>query len=256
MRIFCDWFDAAKIEQSGQCFRWKRIDADTYTIPAFETLLTLRQISKEELYLSCSESDYAALWHDYFDLGFDYRRFTERAVLRVGSDYLAQAAQTACGVRILRQELWETTVSFIISANNNIPRIKKILALLCECFDGFPKPAQLLSASDETLRLCGTGYRDKYLRSAGAFFLEGNAQRLSALGYEDAHHALRQIAGIGPKVADCICLFALGHKDAFPRDVWIRRIEQAHFGGCFPLALAPEGAGILQQYLFYHERML
>ncbi|MBQ8688390.1 MAG: 8-oxoguanine DNA glycosylase [Ruminococcus sp.] len=257
MRIVSDWFSARKIEQSGQCFRWERLPDGSFRVPAFETVLHLRQLSEQEIYLDCTESDFRDLWQDYFDLGFDYRRFTETAVLRIGSPYLAAAAQSARGIRILRQELWETVVSFIISANNNIPRIKKILSALCETCGGFPNPQKLYALDTDTLRRCGTGYRDKYLHGAAEFFLERSPLTLlSGSSYAEAALYLQQLPGVGPKVADCICLFGLGCKDAFPRDVWVKRIEQEHFGGCFPVDKAPEAAGVLQQYLFYHERAM
>lgn len=257
MRIENNWFSAQKIEQSGQCFRWERRSDGSFLIPAFETVLLLRQLSEQELYLDCTESDFAALWRDYFDFGFDYQAFTEKAVLRIGSPYLAAAAQSAKGIRILRQDLWEAVVSFIISANNNIPRIRKILSALCEACGSFPTPCQLFALDAGTLRRCGTGYRDKYLHGAAEFFLEHDPlAELSGSSYTEAMQYLQQISGVGPKVANCICLFALGQKDAFPRDVWIKRIEKEHFSGSFPVEKAPEAAGILQQYLFYHERAM
>lgn len=257
MRIECNWFHAGRIEQSGQCFRWERQEDGRFLIPAFDTMLTLRQISASELELDCSESDFSALWRAYFDLDFDYAAVTEGAVRQSGSEYLAAAARSARGIRILRQDLWETVVSFIISANNNIPRIKKILSALCGVCGGFPGAQQLYALDMDTLRKCGTGYRDRYLHGAAEFFLEHDPlTELSGFSYAEAMNYLQQIPGAGPKVASCICLFGLGYKDAFPRDVWIRRIEKEHFGGQFPVELAPEAAGVLQQYLFYHERSL
>ncbi len=257
MRIENDWFSARKIQESGQCFRWEQQTDGSFRIPAFDTVLHVRQLSDRELELDCSESDFAALWQNYFDFSFDYGAFTRDAVLRCGSDYLAAAAKSARGIRILRQDLWETVVSFIISANNNIPRIQKILSAICEVCGGFPRPEQLWSLELDVLRQCGTGYRDRYLHGAAEFFLEQNpTMQLRGLSYAQALAYLQQIPGVGPKVANCICLFGLGYKDAFPRDVWIRRIEKEHFGGSFPVNLVPEAAGVLQQYMFYHERYL
>ncbi len=258
MYIENNWFSARKIHESGQCFRWEQQDECTFIIPAFEKRLTLRQELESILFLDCSETEYRDIWKSYFDFDFDYKAHADRATVLVDSQYMTDAAKAARGVRILRQELWETTVSFIVSANNNIPRIRKILSALCEKAGGhFPTCEQLYNMGEETIRRCGAGYRDKYLCHAAEFFLSHNAEsELYGLSYEDAKKYLRQIMGVGPKVADCICLFSLGYKDAFPRDVWIKRIEAEHFGGRFPEKKALGAAGVMQQYMFYYERSL
>ncbi len=257
MYVECNWFSAEKIHLSGQCFRWEQTGDNTFIVPAFEKRLTLTEKEENIISLDCTEDEYRSLWKSYFDLDFDYKTHAENACKVIDSSYLTAATQASKGVRILKQELWETTVSFIISANNNIPRIRKILSGLCEKAGGFPTPQKLGSMGIEAIRSCGTGYRDKYLLGAADFFLTHDVEReLSGLGYSEAKKYLKQILGVGPKVADCICLFSLSLKDAFPRDVWIKRIEEAHFGGRFPEEKALGGAGVLQQYLFFYERSL
>ncbi len=257
MFIECNWFSAEKIHTSGQCFRWEKQNDGSFLIPAYEKKLILRQENDSSLYLDCTESEFRDIWNAYFDFDSDYRSHAEKACALIASPYLTASAESAKGVRILRQELWETTVSFIISANNNIPRIRKILSAICEKAGRFPSPDELYNMGEETLRSCGAGYRDKYLCKAAEFFLERDTEReLQGLSYDEAKKYLRQITGVGPKVADCICLFALGYKDAFPRDVWIKRIEAEHFGGRFPEEKSLGGAGVLQQYMFYYERSL
>lgn len=250
----CSWFSAEKIHESGQCFRWERMPDGSFDVPAFGLRLNIKEEQENILRLSCSEDEYRDIWRQYLDMDFDYRAHAEKACSLIGSDYLTEAARVSEGVRILRQELWETTVSFIISANNNIPRIRKILSALCDG-GAFPSAERLLDMGDERLRQMGTGYRDKYLINAAEFFLQRDVHaELHGLDYQSAKEYLMQIKGVGSKVADCICLFSLGYKDAFPRDVHIKRIEAEHFGGRFPEELSLDGAGVLQQYMFFYER--
>ncbi|MDD6268564.1 MAG: DNA glycosylase [Oscillospiraceae bacterium] len=257
MHIDSNWFSASKIHASGQCFRWKKRDDGSFLIPAFERELVLCQESENRIYLDCTEEEFELFWKDYFDLSFDYAEHSEKSVSAIGSDYLDYACRCSRGIRILRQELWETVISFIISANNNIPRIRKILSSLCESFGRFPSPLELYDLGEEKIRMCGAGYRDKYLVNTAKYFLEHDINgELMGLSYPEAKKYLMKLSGVGPKVADCICLFSLGYKDAFPRDVWIKRIEKEHFGGRFPEEKSFGGAGILQQYLFYYERSL
>ncbi len=256
MYIECDWFSAEKIHESGQCFRWVRMPDGSFDIPAFGLRLNVKENGLNAVSLSCSESEYNEVWRSYFDMDFDYKSHAEKACSLIGSDYLAASARISSGIRILRQELWETTVSFIISANNNIPRIRKILSAICGDSGAFPSAADILNMGADKLRECGTGYRDKYLMCAAEFFQEHNVEtELKGLNYANIKKYLMQIKGVGSKVADCISLFSLNCKDAFPRDVHIKRIETEHFGGRFPEELSLGGAGILQQYMFYYERV-
>lgn len=256
MHIECNWLSLEKIHTSGQCFRWVKKDDGSFIVPAFGSELTLKQESGSEIFLSCSEDEFRDIWHDYFDLGFDYAYHAVNAAGNIQSDYLYDAIKSAIGVRILRQDLWETVVSFIISANNNIPRIRKIISALCEPFEGrFPDAKELFDMGMEKIRSCGTGFRDKYLYDAASFFLSHDVKAdLSGADYPQAKEYLKRIKGVGNKVADCVCLFGLGYRDAFPRDVHIKRIESEHFNGRFPEEKSLGGAGILQQYLFYYER--
>lgn len=257
MYIENNWFSAEKIHASGQCFRWKKQSDGSFLIPSSGRELILFQQSDTKLYLNCTEDEFDLIWKDYFDLSFDYAGHADKSVKAIDSDYLKSACQCAKGIRILRQELWETTVSFIISANNNIPRIRKILDSICAPFGRFPKPFELYSLGAEKLRKYGVGYRDKYILSTAKYFMEHDMKsELAGKSYSEARNFLQKLSGVGPKVSDCICLFSLGYRDAFPRDVWIKRIEKEYFNGYFPEDMALGGAGILQQYLFYYERSL
>ena len=145
-------------------------------------------------------------------------------------------------------------MSFIISQNNNIPRIKGCIEKLCGRFNGFPSAYQILKHDREGLDGLGLGYRQEYILEAAFMYSCCTEEYLRSLTYEGAMKFFTSWHGIGPKVANCICLFGLGHKEAFPRDVWIKRIEAEHFGGRFPKENYSGFAGVLQQYIFFYER--
>lgn len=173
-------------------------------------------------------------------------------------EYIWEAERAARGIRILRQDLWEVIVSFLISQNNNIPRIRQSLEKMCERFGGFPSAQQIAKSGPKGMSGLGLGYRDKYIIDAAITYCgdgDGTTERiLKSLSYDDAMKYLLTWQGVGEKVANCICLYGLGHKEAFPRDVWIKRIEAEHFGGHFPDEDFPEYAGVLQQFIYYYER--
>jgi len=231
-----NYFDLKKIAGSGQCFRWRFLNDNIYEIPAFGKILTASQ-SDNVITLDCSENDFNTYWHSYFDLGSDYRFYHQEAV-ESGLLYLQKAAEYSRGIRILRQELWETLVSFIISQNNNIPRICLCLKRIIKRFGHFPAQQELVEGS---LAGLGLGYREGYLYDAARRFTPDMQDFLS-------------ICGVGPKVNSCVRLFALGLKDEFPRDVWIKRIELEQFCGRFPEEHFTGFAGVMQQFLFYYGR--
>jgi N-glycosylase/DNA lyase len=229
-----EYFDLNKIADSGQCFRWRELEPNRYEVPAFDTVLTLSQ-SGGTVTLDCSQAEYDELWHGYFDMDSDYSAY-HLAAAESGFDYLIRAAEHSNGIRVLRQDLWETLVSFIISQRNNIPRIKTCINRIVERFGHFPTPPELQRG---TLVGAGLGYRDEYLYDA--------AERFSPEMTD-----FRAIKGVGEKVENCVELFGLGKKAAFPRDVHILRIEQDHFNGRFPEERFEGFAGVLQQFLFYY----
>ncbi len=246
--------DLGKIAQSGQCFRWRREDESAYVIPAGERVLRIRQSAPELYDVDCDEQDWRDVWFPYFDLGSDYDAYI--AAIDPKDDYLLAAAKAAAGIRILRQPLWETVASFIISQNNNIPRIQGILRRLCGEKDAFPTAASVAANSEERLRALGLGYRAAYLKEAARRFDEEQPASLCAgRGYGENRAYFQGYLGVGPKVADCICLYGLGHKEAFPMDVWMKCIVREHYAGCFPLWRYEGFAGVMQQYLFYYERL-
>lgn len=260
MIILATYLNLDKIAESGQCFRWKKTGEQAYQIPAFGKVLNARHVGANgEVELDCSLEDFRTVWEDYFDLKTPYEQYEQE--LRTRSDtgeYLYRAVRAARGIRILRQELWEVIMSFIISQNNNIPRIKGCIERLCERFGGFPDAGTIAKRGPKGLDGLGLGYRQDYIIDAAITYHgdgDGSMERiLRSLTYEEAMNYLTTWRGIGPKVANCICLYGLGHKEAFPRDVWVKRIEAEHFGGHFPDENYPGFAGVLQQYISFYER--
>lgn len=263
-------FDLEKIADSGQCFRWVRLAPRKYWIPAGGAC-TVAEQRGDLLTLNIQDSDPAhgpAFWANYFALNEDYPAMWHEINLWAERDdpeaYLTRAARASDGVVILNQPVWETVVSFIISQNNNIPRIKQSVKAICERFgtlktgpDGgwysFPDPAALTGAD---LSGMGLGYRDRYISQLAAAVAADrwDLAFLQTTDYETARAYLKSVQGIGDKVANCICLFALGHKAAFPVDTWIRRAVEREFGGEFPAARYNGFAGLIQQFMFYYEK--
>lgn len=267
-------FNIRQIAESGQCFRMNRTeeDGDSYSLVAYGKYLRARQIEEDVVELSCTEEEYYHLWEDYFDLKNDYGRITD--LLINGEDpFLRDAAIYGKGIRILRQEPFEATISFIISQNKNIPAIKQCIEGICSrygerktcrlgkeeiSYHAFPAPEALAAAAREELRALKAGYRDEYILEASRAVADGsiNFSLLRQSSYEEAVRTLKTIRGIGDKVANCIALYGLHHIEGFPVDVWILRVLQEVYQGSFPKEKYSGYAGILQQYMFYYMRQL
>lgn len=263
-----DDFDLDRIADSGQCFRWVKNDAGSYRIIHAEASLRIQPLENRTFAFSCSENEYRDIWHDYFDLGEDYRSVRKR-VSPKEDPFLARACEYGKGIRILRQDPWETLISFIISQNRNIPAIKKSVELLCEAagrrredawgsYCQFPSPEEILALPDEALAACRLGYRCRYVKAAAMDVAEGKLDlgRIQNEDEEEAIRALTSICGVGVKVANCVSLFGLHHIDAFPVDVWIRRILENEYPGGYPKEKYSPYNGIYQQYMFYYYRTL
>lgn len=266
----CDVFDC------GQCFRFNPIEDGSYIGTAFGKTIRISQSDDTVILHSVSQADFDGIWRNFLDLDRDYSAI--RATLTSTDDpIIADAARYGDGIRILNQELWETIISFIISASNNIPRIKKIIESLCENFGNahvyegktyysFPTPDVIASLDEDDLSVIKAGFRTKYILACAKAVCDGSfdLELIRRLPTPDAKQMLMSLNGVGNKVSDCILLFSLGRFDSFPIDVWIKRImEHCYFGGEEQSAktisdFADErfGAlgGIAQQYLFYYAR--
>lgn len=262
-----DFFSLQDICNSGQCFRMKALPFceeekgfKGYRVVAFEKILDVYQ-NGNKIYFDCTQGDFDSTWAHYFDVKRDY----EKILSLVDSEdtLLTQASDFGKGIRILQQDLWETLVSFIISQQSNIPRIRKSIEMLCDRYGelvddtvwGFPTPEALACQPEEAFKECGLGYRAKYVLRAAQEVVSGkiNISEIENASYEKAKELLLKIYGVGDKVADCVCLFSLHHLQAFPKDVHINRILENHYLNRFPFDKYYNYAGVLQQYLFYYD---
>ncbi len=255
-------FDLGQIEESGQCFRWRKIREGEYLIPYRDMLLKITQ--KGSLFEADAPKDaWEKIWRKYFDLETDYSDIACK-IREQGDAHLCECLDAGSGIRILRQDLWEVIVSFMISQNNNIARIKKTVEKLCEIggrrFDcdekifAFPKPSDIMPKDFYSPAL-GLGYRAEYLDELFKFVLRYPdwTDYLKKLSYEDARKVLMERKGIGPKVADCICLFGLHHIDAFPVDTHVKQLMAKYYPKGINLTPFEGYKGVIQQYLFYFE---
>lgn len=262
-----DSFEPKHIFECGQCFRWKREDNGSYTVVAHNKVINVLKENDSVIINNTTEQEWSDIWYNYFDIGTDYGHI--KTVLSEYDDHIKKAVEFGGGIRILNQDLWECVVSFIISANNNIPRIQGIIDRLCrrfgdeiryngESYYTFPKPESITG----DLSFLRAGYRDSYIQDACKSFMNGEFTDINKLSTEDARKKLMTIKGVGPKVADCILLFGLGRREVFPVDVWVKRcisvLYKKETEDKLPHEFAKEYfktlAGYAQQYLFYHMR--
>ena len=262
-----DDFSPERIARSGQCFRWRKTKRGDWRIIHRDQCLTLRELGGGRYRFSCTEEAYHTVWRPYFDFDEDYRAI--RARVREAEDPFLHAACTyGRGIRILRQDPWETLVSFIISQNRNIPAIRRSVELLCRAagdaladregnmFHAFPEAQRILNLPQSALDACALGYRGKYVRAAAKAFCDGDLdfRALSSSTGEEAIKSLMGLYGVGVKGASCISLFGLHQIDAFPVDTWIRRILQNEYPNGYPFHLYSPYNGIYQQYMFAYYR--
>jgi N-glycosylase/DNA lyase len=242
-------FDIGQIASSGQCFRILPCGEGIWEASAFGKRLRVEMDGRRVVF-SCDQDEFERIWKDYFDLDTDYGAFIRS--IDPEDAYLMAASKAGSGIRILRQDTWEMMVTFVISQNNNIPRIRGIVNALCERLgkDGsFPEPEVLCTADLSGFRM---GYRDVYVSGLARLVAEGSLcpEVFDGLADEDARKLLLSIKGIGPKVADCILLFGLHRLDYMPMDTWMKRIIKEHYGGRFPKEKYKGCNGVMQQYLF------
>lgn len=273
-------FDLVKTFECGQAFRWRRLDSglpqDTevaYEGVASGRYLRLRQ-SAGEVVLESAPEAFESFWKSYFDLDTDYSAIEETLLKRDPSTAMAKAAQFGRGIRILRQDPWEMLVTFILSGNNNIPRIKGSIEALSERFGenvpqstlkAFPTPEVLAGLGMNDYRQAGAGYRDQYLLAAAQKVAGGEAdlEGWRVLDDDQLKKALLTLPGVGDKVASCIMLFGYGRRASFPVDTWVtkmmRRLYFTHEANAkeikaFAEDLFGDQAGYAQQLLFHWGR--
>ncbi len=276
-------FSVKKTFDCGQCFRFDPV-ADTkyeaeYAGVAFGRPVSFAEDSGTVFIFNSNESDFYELWMDYLGLDRDYDAINADIIDRSDKPVLASALEVGRGIRILSQEHWETLCSFIISQNNNIPRIKKIIANMSRelgdkvdthgmeghlsdiMLDGaycFPSADTIREAGIDAISALRTGFRAKYICDAAEKVSNGSVSldKIAELDSPIAAAELMKIKGVGPKVAACTLLFGFSKYDAFPIDVWIKRVMAKYFPSDFTPESLGSYAGIAQQYLFYYERFL
>ncbi len=257
-----DCFDAAVSLDCGQAFRWKQLDNGTWHGVAFGKALTLAQDDEKVTLFDTSQEDFEQIWKPYFDLGRDYAALCNRFA---ADEHLADATKAYYGIRILHQDPWEALCSFIISQNNNIPRIKGIIERLCQTLGKplgggdftFPDAEKIASAGAEALAPLRAGFRVKYIIDAAEKVANGEIDfgKIYSSSLEEGRDELIKIKGVGEKVAQCALLYGFGKVDAFPIDVWVKRIMAELYPDGLPECT--EGVrGIAQQYLFHWKRNL
>lgn len=258
----------------GQCFRFNPHADGGYIGTAMGKTVRITQKNNTVIFHNTSLDDFNTVWRKYFDFDRDYTKM-KNYLLKDNDTVMKNAIAYGHGIRILHQDLWETIISFIISASNNIPRIKKIINTLCrefgtahqyegETFYSFPSPDVIARLTAEELSVIRAGFREKYILACAKAVASGeySMDALYDMSTPDAKASLMSLAGIGNKVSDCILLFSLNRFDSFPVDVWIKRImefcyfnnEQQSITAISKLANEKFGelGGIAQQYLFYY----
>ena len=255
-----DCFDLALTLDCGQAFRWVQTGEDEWHGVAFSKPLTLKKTDRGIEFIGTTKEDFEYIWIPYFDLERDYgtlcRRFT-------ADRYLAEAVDTCYGIRLLRQDPWEAICSFIISQNNNIPRIKGIIDRLCRLLGehlggddySFPFAQRIAEAGVDALAPIRAGFRAKYIIDAAEKVASGeiDIEKIYSLSLDEGRDELIKIKGVGEKVAQCSLLYGFGKVDAFPVDVWVKRIMSELYPDGLP-ECTNGVRGIAQQYLFHWRR--
>jgi N-glycosylase/DNA lyase len=260
-----DDFDLDKIARSGQCFRMAALADGTYRIIHTRHVLYVKQVGKQLWDFDCSPAAYASVWRPFFDLDRRYKRI-RRQIPREDA-YLKKASVYGRGIRILRQDPWETLAAFIISQRKNIPAICKAVEDLSRQFGeviatpreqvyAFPAPAALAEAGETALRQLGLGYRAPYVWGSARMVARGEVDLAALADAEDAElfDALKTLPGVGDKIANCVMLFGFGRLGRFPVDVWIKRVLDTAYGGDEGYRGYGPADGVMQQYMFFYAR--
>ncbi|MDR1364694.1 MAG: DNA-3-methyladenine glycosylase 2 family protein [Oscillospiraceae bacterium] len=247
-------FNLKKTLECGQCFRW------SYEHPKWVGIVfdfkAYLYVKNENLIIE-SDNENIDFWKNYFDLNLDYFIF-DKEIIKL-DPLFENIYREGKGIRILRQDPWEVLCSFIISQNNNIPRIKLIIKKLCENFGNkikdyfsFPSPKILSQLTEDDLSVIRSGFRAKYLIDAAkkVYKKQVDLEKIFFLNFTQAHFLLRTISGVGPKVSNCVLLYGFHKLEAFPNDVWVQKAIKEFFPHKTSQSFG-KYAGIAQIYLYY-----
>ncbi len=256
-------FDLRSIFECGQVFRYKALSSTELIAYSGRQVALIRENCEEYRIIT----DNPSYFYDYFDLRTDYSAIIQNII---DKPMIKESVSFGSGIRILKQEYFECLISFIISANNNIKRIRGIIERLCDAlgedcgsYRAFPTPCRMAEADTDFYEKIGAGYRARYISATAKTVASGfDLASLQSLETMDAKRELMRFLGVGSKVADCVLLFSYGRKDVFPVDTWIRKVFcklssnkcNAENMRAFLLELYGEYAGYAQQYLFYAHR--
>ncbi|WP_024613888.1 DNA glycosylase [Clostridium sp. Ade.TY] len=272
-------FNIKQILECGQCFRWEKKSELDYIVIAYGRVIEVVQDGDKVTILNSNKEDFDNIWFTYFDLERDYSKIKEELSK---DEILKKSVDFGYGIRLLNQDPFELVISFIISARNSIPSIKKTIKKISErwgekveyngeVFYTFPTPQMLKDATEDEIRETGASFRSKYIVDTVARINEDlennegiyNLDRITSLADDDCHTALQEFKGVGAKVADCIMLFSMSKYSAFPVDVWVKR-AMMHFynaeeGSLNKIRIFARDkfknlSGFAQQYLFYYAR--
>jgi len=266
-------FNPVHIFECGQCFRWIRQEDGSYIGVVRDRAATVRYMDGRLEISNTTIEDFKNIWFDYFDLGRDYSEIKRQLAK---DEIMKKAIEFGYGIRLLRQDLWETLISFIISANNRIPMIMKVVEAISKMYgseiimDGkscytFPDGGKLAGSALEQLEMCRGGFRCKYILKTAQMVKDGtvNLANIANMTTDEAREELKKFPGVGNKVADCTLLYSGTKYDVFPTDVWVKRVmEELYFGRpatfgeiqSFASDYFGDLAGFAQQYLFYYAR--
>lgn len=243
----------------GQAFRWQKNEDGSFHGTVKEKSVDIVQNESEIIFKNTTQEDFDNIWKNYFDLDRDYEKICGEIS---GDKYISQAVKEYYGIRILKQDPWEALCSFIISQNNNIPRISGIISRLCETFGEkvgddytFPHFEKMKSLTPEDLAPLRAGFRSKYIIDAVQKLSSGeiSLEEIEKMPIEQARQELMKIKGVGAKVAECTLLYGFNRVEAFPVDVWVKRIMEEMYEQGLP-ECTKSYEGIAQQYLFHWRR--
>lgn len=281
-------FELPHIFDCGQCFRWERQENGNYIGVAFQRVIEVEKRGNDVYLYNATKDDFNNIWLEFFDLNRDYSDIKNELS---NDEILKKSVEFGHGIRLLKQDPFEIVISFIISANNRIPMIRraintisskwgKTLSYNGKTYYAFPTLEDLSKLSLEEIEACGVGFRAKYIHDTISkiykfkeeakvckMLSEGeinwDLSYIKSLSDDECHKALQNFSGIGPKVADCIMLFSMEKYSAFPVDVWVKRAMQ-HFYLAPDVSLKKmrdfardkfgDLSGFAQQYLFYYAR--
>lgn len=262
--------------ECGQCFNFIKLNEEDYIVIAHNKALHIFEKDEKIVFEDTTKEEFENIWLHYFDLDTDYSQI--KSFLSQRDKTMKEALEYAPGIRIINQEFFPCLISFIISQNNRIPMIKKVVANISRKYGkyiktvgeteiySFPTAEELKNATEEEFMECKTGFRAKYIIDAVSKCLNGeiSEKAFKSMTTEEVRQVLMSIHGVGPKVSDCVMLFSLERNDAFPTDVWVKRVmshfyfdgEEVSIKKIHALAydMFGEYAGFAQQYLFNYAR--